>query len=159
MKNIIFILISIITLSSCTTRKACMRKFPPQVTISDSSEIKYIIKDSIIERPAEIIRDTVTITVECPDGGKPIIKQAASVKAKDRSSVTTKIEGNKIITECKCDAEKIKITWLEKQLSSYHKEVIKDPPVIEYMTPWWAYLVMGIMAAIIFYLLFKRLIT
>jgi hypothetical protein len=159
LKSTILILISIIVLSSCVTRKACMSKFPPQVVISDSSVVKYITKDSIIEIPGERITDTVEIQIECPGNGKPIIKSSASVKTKNKASILTRIDGNKIIAECICSSEKARIKWLEKELSSYHKEIIKDPPMIEFKTPWWNYLIMGAMSAIIIYLLARKLFT
>ena len=68
MKNLIYILILLISLPGCTTQKRCLRKYPPQVTevekIITNTEIKY--KDTVIyyPLPPEIINniDTVYIT-------------------------------------------------------------------------------------------------
>lgn len=107
MRGILFILCVLGFLSSCVTREACNRKFPPQ--IKDSIRIK----DSFVLKEKEIIRYKDT-TIYTPVDSSVIKAQVICVDGKPKmASVSTKGKQTKhsldlkdgiLTSNCKCDS-------------------------------------------------------
>jgi hypothetical protein len=144
---VLLFIVSLLLLSSCGKRQM------PTVSKSDSTVVKYIQRDSFITVPGDTV--TNTVIVDCPEKGKPVIKTITPKKSGTRSSISTTIEGNKIINKCECAEEKAKIKWMERDLQRYQKETVTPPPVIIKETPFWNWLIIGALAALTIILLIK----
>lgn len=97
MKNIIYVFLSIVLLSSCVTKKKCDSKFPPVITKSDSNSIiqTVIYRDTIIRDT--IPGDSVFIEVEaeCDTKGKLINRPKSLVHTDLFIDVFFSVKNNK----------------------------------------------------------------
>jgi hypothetical protein len=143
MRNILFILLAVISFSSCVTQKRCFRKFPPQVITKDS----IVVKDTTIYRDTTITLpgDTLEIyeAIPCPD-----VKINKIVKSKNgKKTATVNISNGKLQVECKTDSLQVVIQNLETKISTLEKyrtetKVIQapaPPPKIKYKVPKWCW--------------------
>lgn len=143
MKNILIILLAVVSLNSCITQKRCFQKFPPQVITKDS----IVIKDTTIYRDTTIAikGDKVTIhdTIDCPN-----LEYHKEVKSTTgRTLAVVDIRKNKLQVDCKTDSLNVVIKNLKTKISTlekYHTEVKiiqapAPPPKIKYKVPKWCW--------------------
>lgn len=135
-------------LSSCVTRERCMEKFPPSVSISDStsrSDSTIVIRDTVTI-PGETV--TVRLNIPCPDVNmeKVFKKNGTTARLIIKDGVASCVAENdslKVVTE--------KLTRTIKELRS-RKEKEVTPPIIIKEVPWYYWILFGIACAASFWL-------
>ena len=121
MKDIIIIL-SIVLLSSCTTQKRCLEKFPPQNN-STASYIETVKLDTLVQY---VPGDTtfVQMPFDCPDQDTVIVdnaKQIIKYVVKDRIITIESI--------CKEDSLNTIIANIRTELKESNNTVVEVPHV------------------------------
>ncbi len=158
MRVYLIILLLACLFSSCVTQKKCNRKFPPEITIKDSTytQTKIEYRDTTIYTPADTV--TLTDTINCDELGR--VNLPKRTVRSNNASVTVGIVDNKLNVTANCDSLELEIKkWKElryTETTHSHKEVqIKTEEVIPSFYQfcfWWFWITAG---TISLYLLFK----
>jgi hypothetical protein len=164
MKRLILILIALaaisLSLSSCVTQKKCESKFPPKEIIKDSINTK----ESVIYRDTTI-RDTIPgDTVEVPviievSNGKLVNKKRKQVFENTFIKVDLAITAGKPIVWV-IRLEQFRDYYFQKiyaqKLTEHYKNSTKVVIVTETKTPFWNWILIGFLIAIILYLIIRH---
>ena len=147
--KILIIILSILLLSSCVTKRKCDRRFPPQVITEYKDSIIYenivFYHDSIIE--VVLPNDTVVITKYIYlESGELINIDTIIVEEGIIGAMAWITNSNlKVIAYVsdstifyKLDSIRKESLILEKQISSTHKQTIRD---VEFI-PFWVWLLL-----------------
>lgn len=81
-KNVILLAISVTILSSCVTKKRCNKKFPPEVSKSDSINTfeKIVYRDTLVHDTIPGDSVVIPIPVDCdPVINKPLNKKESTI--------------------------------------------------------------------------------
>jgi hypothetical protein len=156
-------------LASCATRNRCNRLFPPE-TIKNDSLVSISTQTNSIELRDTIIHDTIrlkgeeiciTDTLPCPEA------KYSRKERKNGLSTEITLKNGVLTVDCKEDslnlAHSIEVkkyksiirrqaTQLQKSKSNEHE----TRTIIENRVPWWMWMLLGGLLAIIIYLWLKK---
>lgn len=167
MKNLIFILLSVVLLSSCVTRNRCNRLFPPETIKSDSlvslsSETNSIqIRDTIIHDTVRLKGDIITLhdTLPCPGLNYS--------KKEKKNRITAEINIKNGVIDVTCMEDSI-IHAHSIEVAKYKTVITKQRALLQTSTsnkketrnvnhiPWWIYLIIGALLTVIVYQFVKK---
>lgn len=139
--NTVLILLFSSLLASCVTAEKCSKKFANQtITITDTVSIKetIVVKDTIIQIKA----DTIKLTVPSPcDSLGNLNENFHYEQSSSKTKVVLKTRDNKIVAECICLEQQLRIQTLnrllEKNRSTSHHQVDKIVLPVKHI-PWYA---------------------
>lgn len=127
----LILFVSLLTFSSCVTKKKCSKRYPAKVEIIYKDSL--VFKDSLIQ---VLKRDTLvqTIKLECDSNNNVVIRDFKSKGQKTiKSNVTLK--DNILTTQCIIDSMSVSIKWNEHHIIDKKKEV-ETIEVIKPLTRW-----------------------
>lgn len=137
--------------TSCVTQKKCNRKFPPEITITDSTYIatKIEYRDTTIYTPADTV--ILTDTIECDELGK--VNLPVRTVRSNNASVTVGIINNELSVTANCDSLEIELQKILEirvtETNHIHKEIqVKKErfiPSFYQFTYWWFWITAGIL--------------
>lgn len=122
---------SVLFISSCVTRKACARKYPP-VTSEVMTE-KTVYKDTLITIHGDTVRDTILLFKLVDSAGRVAPFAYDNVKGRARLKLSTTSDG-KLAAECDCDTASILLT----KIHTFRSNATTHASTI-YKTPEWVW--------------------
>jgi len=111
--NYILVVIVLILVSGCASRKQCERRYPPQIQRYDSiiRDTVQIIRDSIIK--IEPDRAYLKAWIECDKNGELLMKRIEEYEAGKKTTPKIVVRDNYIEIECLVDSAAIAVHWIE----------------------------------------------
>jgi hypothetical protein len=123
--KIIATILTLCILTSCVTERKRLK-----ICENCPTKIETIVRDSIVQKDSIIILPGETITefirIECPDGGKPMVK-TKSKSGKSGKLETKMIDPNTIKADCIIDSAAVVLSWNETHRTIKTEKVLPPP--------------------------------
>lgn len=135
MKKLILLIAIAILLGSCITRQKCESMFPPKVTTSNDTIVKYVERNTVEHLPAD--SSLYYAYIDCING-KPVITEVSTTSSGNGRApvISHTFKGNKLTVKCKEDSLRKVIKTLEKQVQINSSKVEVHETKVNFITGW-----------------------
>lgn len=120
MKYLLILMVSLIMIGCCASRKAPIPKEETKETITE--RIQYVVKDTAIFIPGDTVR--IETAIPCPD------IMWHTVAKGNKSKITASLNKGKLTVECITDSLTQRIQYLEKRLERKSQTVTTITEVV-----------------------------
>ena len=163
MKNILIIILSMIFFQGCISEKRCNRRYPPQVTKTDSVYVKFTetVRDTVIKVAAD--SSQIQMMINCDSLNQAYLSRIISYESGSNAMIPEVIIKDRILTvKCRVDSMAVYAKLKDRftEMKETHDQVTVKIEKVNELT-WWQQtqliLFKVLAAVIIVFLLYKNI--